>query len=72
MASNSVAGNVNNTVVNEANLNAQAQVDGLQDQGAFARQSQDAQSKSAMSSVATENTKTSQNSQINTSKGVQY
>ena len=72
MATNTIADNVNTTLLNEADLNAQGQMDGLKDQGKFTRESQDAQTKSSMSSVSTENTKTSQNSQINSSKGVQY
>ncbi|MBU3057497.1 hypothetical protein [Pseudomonas indica] len=72
MAVNSTASSVNNTFVNESNQTAENQAQNLKDQGKFTRESQDAQTKSAMASVATENAKTAQNSQINASKGVQY
>ena len=72
MAINPTASSLNNTFVNEQNSTANNQGQNLKDMGKFTRESQDAQNKSAMASVATENAKTAQNSQINASKGVQY
>lgn len=72
MAINPTATSLNNTFVNEANDTANNQGQNLKDMGAFTRESQDAQNKSAMASVATENAKTAQNAQINGAKGVQY
>jgi hypothetical protein len=62
----------NNAFVHEQNETLKNQTQNLKAQGAFTRDSQNAQTQSAMASVATENSKTAQNSQINAAKGVQY
>ncbi|HSX90244.1 MAG TPA: hypothetical protein VLG17_19885 [Pseudomonas sp.] len=72
MAGNSIASSLNNLFVNEGNQTALNQGQNLMDMGKFTRESQDAQNKNAMASVATENAKTAQNAQINGAKGVQY
>lgn len=72
MAGNSIASGLNNLFVNEGNQTALNAGQNLMDMGNFTRESQDAQNKNAMSSVATENTKTALNAQINGAKGVQY
>lgn len=72
MATNSIASTLNNTFVNQANLTAENQGQNVKDQGAFTRESQDAQTKSAMSAVATENAKTAQNAQVSAGKGLSY
>jgi hypothetical protein len=69
---NPYATQTNNTFVNEQNATLQNQTQNTRAQGAFARESQDAQAQASMASIATENAKTAQNSQINASKGVQY
>nr|WP_298141175.1 hypothetical protein [uncultured Pseudomonas sp.] len=72
MAFNPIASGLNNTFVQEGNQTAENQGQNLKDMGKFTRESQDAQNKNAMASVATENAKTAQNAQINGAKGVQY
>lgn len=72
MAVNSTASTANQTMVNEQNQSLENMTQNFKDMGKFTRESQDAQNKSAMASVASENTKTALNSQINGAKGVQY
>ena len=72
MAFNAIASALNNTFVQEGNKTAENQGQNLKDMGKFTRESQDAQNKNAMASIATENAKTAQNAQINGAKGVQY
>lgn len=72
MAANSIASALTNTFVQEGNKSAENFGQNVKDMGNFNRESQDAQNKNAMSSVAMDNAKTALNAQISSAKGVSY
>ena len=72
MAISTNASSANSTIVNESNQTTDNFVQNYKDMGAFNRESQDTQNKSAQNAVANDNLKTALNAQISSAKGVSY